>query len=246
MLKMSQKGRGLSLTELPIDAHSYVLTFLARDELARYSELNRDCCAVAKLDHLWEPFLAERFAAVTMAGMSHLTWGSTPARQFSKLAQAACTVCRESVLKPNLPGQRYPGAYSCVRCSKLCCAACSCQCSCLKLCNFEKSSAVDVCSRCRGWCHQNLECIAVFGCEICSVRYCGQCNPSLFDCEWCLGIFCMSCCGKGECDECEGIFCEGCRDMSFCDSCSESFCSTCRIVQYCDTCEVSFCDSCGH
>jgi hypothetical protein len=43
-------GDSSSLIELPVDVHSYVLTFLDRNELAHYSEISRACRAVATLD----------------------------------------------------------------------------------------------------------------------------------------------------------------------------------------------------
>jgi hypothetical protein len=211
--KMSRVGGCLSLTELPTDAQCCVLTFLACYELARYSELNRDCCAVATLDHLWEPLVAEQFAAVTMTGTSRFIWGSTLARQFSKLAQAACTVCQESVLKPDLPGQRYPGAYSCVRCCKLCCAACFCQCSCVGLCNVEKSGAVEVCSSCRGWCH--WETFVISCCD--EMTQCGDCENS----------FCEGCRAMSFCESCSESFCYTCRIVRYCESCEVSYCDSC-------------------
>ena len=82
----------LKLTELPVDTQCCMLSFLTRNELARCAAINQACRSVATLDHMWEGFLADQFGAVKVTGNCRLVWGSTPARQFSNLAKAACTL----------------------------------------------------------------------------------------------------------------------------------------------------------
>jgi hypothetical protein len=252
---MLQTG-GVSLPELPVDAQCCVFTFLAHYDLARCSAVSRACRAVATLDHLWEPFLADQFFAVKL-DRSDAVLGTKPAFQFIVLAQARCTVCEESVMKPKSKSHRYPGAHSCSKCEELCCAACSCQCACLAACGVDReedrSREVEKCTNCLQWCRwscaESKGTILILFCGICLSAYCDHswdCLLRLCSLMVCGKVSCEECLDMDWCDICYQCYCEGCRDVAFCQNCHSNFCSTCRVVGYCATCEVSYCDSCGH
>jgi hypothetical protein len=172
------------------------------------------------------------------------------------LAQAMCTVCEKSVMRPktDFHRYRYPGAHSCIKCEELCCSACSCQCSCLAMCGLEWNEDlgrdyVEECTSCRGWCHCNCNESneTILFCNFCQGAFCEHCWVSFLRfCPQCGEVSCDDCLDMSWCDGCNEYYCDECRDIAFCQKCSSSFCSTCRVVGYCETCEVSYCDSCGH
>jgi hypothetical protein len=160
--------------------------------------VSRGCRRVATMDHLWMPLLAHHFGDVVPPALLLLV---RPARRFSALALTRCSVCKK-ILLPSMPRvdpawSRYSAPGSCWLCGLLCCAKCHCRCRCLNEdCNDGMSTTHpfhEFCGECRGWAHQDCECI-VLHCKWCHVGFCYECESEvLINCETCDDEYCRKC-----------------------------------------------------
>jgi hypothetical protein len=113
-----------NLTTLPADVQASILSFLPCRELARFATVSWRSRAMATLDELWAPLVAQHF----FLGL-HVTM-SKPARKFRELACVCCSICQKSLLlsESRVIPARYQRPHFCNRCKFKCCADCRCEC----------------------------------------------------------------------------------------------------------------------